>query len=267
MTADPAHGETPLAGRGIVVTRPREQAQALASLIETAGGTPFVFPAIEIQDLPESRMVLELIAKLEQFDLAVFISPSAVHKAMNLIHARRGAAPWPPGLRVAAIGRGSRRELERHGISGVIAPAAHADSEALLALPQLSDMVGRRVVVFRGDGGRELLGDALKARGAQVEYAECYRRVRPRADSGPLLAAWARGAVHAVTVSSSEGLANLYDMLGKLGQQWLRTTPVFVPHPRVAEEAARLGVREAPLAGPGDTEMLASLVAYFRRAK
>jgi len=267
VIADTARSEAPLAGRGIVVTRPREQAQALASLIEAAGGTPLVFPAIEIQDLPVSRALLAVIGRLEQFDLAVFISPSAVHKAMNLIRARRGDTPWPPALRIATIGRGSRRELERQGFAGVIAPAAHADSEALLALPELNDVTGRRVVIFRGEGGRELLGDALKARGAQVEYAECYRRVRPRADSAPLLAAWARGAVHAVTVSSAEGLANLHDMLGKLGQQWLRRTPVFVPHRRVAEEAARLGVREAPLAGPGDAEMLESLVAYFRRAK
>lgn len=264
---DPAQSEAPLAGRGIVVTRPREQAQALASLIEAAGGTALVFPAIEIQDLADSRALLEVIERLEQFDLAVFVSPSAVHKAMNLIRSRGGAAAWPPRLRVAAIGRGSRSELERLGFARVIAPAAHADSEALLALPELNDVAGRQVVVFRGKGGRELLGDTLKARGARVEYAECYRRARPRADSAPLLAAWARGAVHAVTVSSAEGLSNLHYMLGKLGQQWLRSTPVFVPHSRVAEEATRLGIREAPLGGPGDPEMLASLVAYFCRAK
>jgi len=264
---DTAQSDLPLAGRGIVVTRPQEQAQTLASLIEAAGGTALIFPAIEIHDLPDSRALLAVIGRLEQFDLAVFISPSAVTKAMNLIRSRGGAAAWPPRLRLAAIGRGSRRELERQGFAGVIAPAAHADTEALLALPELNDVAGRNVIIFRGNGGRELLGDTLTARGAQVEYAECYRRARPRADSAPLLAAWARGAVQAVTVSSAEGLSNLYDMVGKLGQQWLRTTPVFVPHFRVAEEAARLGIRNAPLGGPGDPEMLESLVAYFRRAK
>ncbi len=256
-----------LAGRGILVTRPRGQAQGLAQLIASAGGEPLVFPAIEIEDLADLRPILVFIDRLEAYDLAIFISPNAVHKALNLVRARRGERGWPLRLRVAAVGRGSRRELERQGLQEVLAPAAHADSEALLALPELAQMAGKRVVIFRGEGGRELLGDTLAARGAQVEYAECYRRVRPRADSAPLLAAWARGGVHAVTVSSSEGLANLFEMLGKLGQQWLRTTPLFVPHERVAEGARRLGVRSVIVAGPGDAELLEALVAYFGSPK
>jgi uroporphyrinogen-III synthase len=259
--------DSALAGRGIVVTRPREQAEGLARLIASAGGEGLVFPAIEIEDLADLRPILGVIDRLEEFDLAIFISPNAVHKALNLIFSRRGERGWPPRLRVAAVGRGSRRELERQGLQEVLAPAAHADSEALLALPELAHMAGKRVVIFRGEGGRELLGDTLAARGARVEYAECYRRVRPRADSAPLLAAWARGGVHAVTVSSSEGLANLFEMLGKLGQQWLRTTPLFVPHERVAEAARRLGVRSVIVSGAGDAELLEALVAYFGAPK
>lgn len=257
----------PLEGRGIVVTRPRAQAEALAALLRAAGGEPLMFPAIEVRDLPELGPILALVDRLDEFDLAVFISPNAVNKAMNLVHARRADRGWPAALKVAAVGRGSRRELEQHGFARVIAPAGHADSEALLALPELNAVAGRRVVVFRGEGGRELLGDTLAARGARVEYAECYRRVRPTADSGPLLTAWARGGVDAVTVSSGEGLSNLFEMLGKLGQQWLRATPLFVPHARVAEGAARLGVRQVLTSGPGDAELLASLVAYFAAAK
>ena len=259
--------DSALAGRGIIVTRPREQAEGLARLIASAGGEPLVFPAIEIEDLADLRPILAAIDRLEEFDLAIFISPNAVHKALNLLRSRRGEHGWPPRLRVAAVGRGSRRELERQGLQEVLAPAAHADSEALLALPELAQVAGKRVLIFRGEGGRELLGDMLDARGASVEYAECYRRVRPRADSAPLLAAWARGGVHAVTVSSSEGLANLFEMLGKLGQQWLRTTPLFVPHERVADAARRLGVRSVFVAGPGDAQLLEALVAYFGAAK
>lgn len=262
MTAD----ALPLAGRGIVLTRPRLQAEMLAQRVRVAGGTPLLFPAIEICDLPDLGPLLALVDRLAEFDLAVFISPNAVHKALNLIRARRGTA-WPPGLKVAAVGRGSRRELEHQGLQSVVAPTAHADSEALLALPELKAVAGRRVVIFRGDGGRELLGDTLAARGASVEYAECYRRARPHADSASLLTSWARGAVHAVTVSSNEGLANLYEMLGKLGQHWLRGTPLFVSHPRVAENAARLGVREIVVAGVADADVVARLVAYFSVAK
>jgi uroporphyrinogen-III synthase len=255
---------TPLAGRGIVITRPRAQAEALARMIEAEGGKPIVFPTLEIEDLADLRPFLGLIDRLDEFDLAIFISPNAVHKALNLIRARRGERPWPARLRVAAVGRGSRRELERAGFDAVIAPEAHADSEALLARPELADVQGLRVVIFRGEGGRELLGETLVARGARLEYAECYRRARPSADNASLLAAWARGEVHAVAVSSAEGLANFHEMLGKLGQQWLRGAPLFAPHARIAEEARRLGVREAIVAGPGDAELVQGLVAYFR---
>lgn len=257
----------PLAGRRIVVTRPRAQAATLAARIREAGGEALVFPALEIRDLEDLKPFLALADRLEEFDLAIFISPNAVHKAMDLLRARRGARPWPARLRVAAIGRRSRRELEQEGFSAVLAPLLRADSEALLALPELADVSGRRVVIFRGAGGRELLGEALAARGAGVEYADCYRRARPDADAEPLLAAWARGAVDAVAVSSAEGLANLSEMLGKPGREWLKKTPLLVPHARVAQAAARLGAREVIVAGPGDAEVVAGLVAYFGRAR
>jgi uroporphyrinogen-III synthase len=122
-------------------------------------------------------------------------------------------------------------------------------------------VAGQRVAIFRGEGGREVLGDGLRARGATVEYVECYRRVRPRSDPAPLVAAWKAGGVHAVTVSSAQGLGHLFEMLdGGL----LRGLPLFVPHARVAGEARRLGAGEALVSGPGDDEMFASLVAYFK---
>jgi len=249
------------------VTRPREQAGGLAALIERAGGIAHLLPAIEIEDVPDLEPILALIDGLERFDLAIFVSPSAVAKAMNLIRHRRGDRAWPSGLRIAAIGRGSRRALEQHGFDAIIAPADHADSEALLGLPALSSVAGRQIVIFRGEGGRELLGDALRERGAEVVYAECYRRTRPHIDCAPLLAAWAGGTVHAVTVSSGDGLANLYDMLGTRGQQWLRGTPLFVPHARHLDAAEQLGIREVVVAGAADEDVTAALVAYFAAAK
>ena len=257
----------PLAGRGIVVTRPTAQAGGLAARVEGAGGIVHLLPAVEIADVQDLAPILALIDRLDQFELAIFISPSAVAKAMDLIRHRRGDRAWPHGLRVAAIGRGSRRALEQQGFDAIIAPSAHADSEALLALPEMTSVAGWRIVIFRGDGGRELLGDSLGTRGAEVAYAECYRRTRPRIDCGPLLAAWARGGVHAVTVSSGEGLANLYDMLGRPGQELLRRTPLFVPHPRLVGAAEQLGIQEVLVAGAADEDVTAALVAYFSAAK
>lgn len=243
-----------LAGRGVLVTRPRELAAALAALIERAGGRAIVFPAIEIEALPQP----EPIRRLRDFDLAVFVSPIAVKQAFRCIE---GA--WPAGLVPFGIGAGTQAELGKHGVPGATVSASGADSEALLALPELDRVHGKRVLIVRGKGGRALLGDTLAARGARVEYAECYRRRRPQADPRPLLAAWARGELHAVTVNSGETLDNLIAMLGAAGMPVLQETPLFVPHARIAARGARAGVREVLVAGASDGEMLERLVAYF----
>ena len=251
-----------LAGRRVVVTRPAGQTAHIAALIRAAGGEPVLFPALEILDAEDLQPLAALVARLDAFDLAIFVSANAVDKALALVQSRRG---WPAGLRVATLGRGSARALQRHGFATVIAPGERFDSEALLDLPELKAVAGKRVVIFRGDGGRELLGDTLAARGATVEYAECYRRGRPKADAAPLLALWERHELDALTVTSSEGLANLHDMLGEAGRQWLQQTPLFAPHERIAAAARVLGVQTVVLTGPGDEGLIAGLAAFFAK--
>ena len=235
-----------------MVTRPAGQADGLVGLIEAQGGRALRFPAIEIQDVPGWRL-----PPLEGVALAVFASPTAVHKVFGKLEG------WPQGLRAAAVGRGTRRALERHGVADVLAPEIGADSEALLALAPMHEVAGKHVVIFRGEGGRELLGDTLAARGASVDYVECYRRALPQADSGPLLDAWARNEVQAVSLSSAEGLDNLLELLGETGRTRLAQTPVFATHERIAQHARDMGMREVLVGGPGDRELVERLVAYF----
>ncbi|MEK6662732.1 MAG: uroporphyrinogen-III synthase [Pseudomonadota bacterium] len=251
--------EAPLAGLGILVTRPAHQSEHLANLIRQAGGNPILFPALEIVDIPDLQPLNALIDRLDQFDLAIFISPNAVNKAMNLIRARR---KLPASLQIAAIGKGSAKVLAQFGVKNVITPQQRFDSEALLELPELQAVTDKRIVIFRGDGGRELLGDGLTRRGAQLEYAECYRRQKPQVDNGKLLYLWARNELHAITVTSSEVLHNLFDLVGKLGQQWLKKTPVFVPHERIAEAAREMGLEKVFVTEAGDEAMVAGLVAW-----
>lgn len=256
---------TPLAGKRVVITRPSGQAEGLARQIRDAGGEPVCIPAIEILDLADLAPFHAVADRLASFDLAIFVSRNAVRKALELLRSRRGNQSWPARLQVATIGQGSREELQAQGFSGVIAPPAQFDSEALLALPELAAVQGRRVVIFRGDGGRALLGETLAARGASVEYAPCYRRVRPE-EGERMRGEWAEG-VDAVTVSSTEGLANFLGMLEEGAARKMAGVPLFVPHARVAEEALRRGLGRAIVAGPRDAEMVAALVAYFDGAR
>jgi uroporphyrinogen-III synthase len=250
--------KSPLKGKGIVVTRPARQAGPLARSIEEAGGRAVLFPAIEIRDLENLAPFFEVVDELETFDLAVFISPNAAEFAIGMILGRRAL---PPGLRLAAIGGGGVRALAAQGVTDVIAPEGRYDSEALLELPEVA--AARRVAIFRGAGGREHLGEALRARGAAVTYAECYRRACPDLDPRPLIEAWARGAIDGVTVTSSEGLRNFSGMITDAGRASLQRTALFVPHPRIAQAAHELDVRTVIVTGPGDQGLLEGMAAYF----
>ena len=242
-----------LAGRRVLVTRPRELAQGLAALIAQAGGEAVLYPAIEIGDPDDPAAARAALGRLQEFDLAVFVSPSAVRKGLELL-----ARPWPPGPRIAALGAGTRRELESRGLRDIIAPRDGADSEALLALPQLRHVEGWRVLILRGAGGRELLGETLAARGASVSSVECYRRARPAPGAEPA------GTLDAACANSGETLENLVALLGPAR---LRDTPLFVPHERVARLARGMGFAAVEVAGPGDEQVLARLLAYFGGAK
>ncbi len=256
---------TPLAGRGIVITRPDRQAAGLAALIDAAGGHALRYPTIEIEPLRTARLDA-LLGRLADYDVLVFISRNAVEQGLARIRESAVAlSPVPGRPVVAAIGAGTRRALETEGFATVIAPEGPADSEALLAEPALANVSGKRIAVFRGEGGRETLAAGLRARGATVDYAECYRRRAPALDPQPLIAQWLRGEVHAVTVSSGEGLANLAARLGEAARTLLVALPVFVPHPRVAEQARALGVADVVVSGAADEDVMAALVAYFRR--
>jgi uroporphyrinogen-III synthase len=220
------------------------------------------FPVLAIFDAADPGPLRNVSARLDEFDVAVFVSPNAVEKALGAITARR---PWPGRVKAAAMGETSARTIARFGVTEIVTPAGRFDSDALLDLPdfQAERISGRKVVIFRGDTGREALADGLRARGAQVEYVACYRRGRPEADPAPLAALLARGELDAITVTSSEGLRNLVEMMGGPVAAQLKATPLFVAHRRIADEALRMGFSKVEITGAGDEGLLAGLIAYF----
>ncbi len=249
-----------LAGRAILITRPAAQAEGLAAKIRLEAGEPIVFPSIEIAPPADEISLSAVLGRLHEFELSVFISPTAVACGSKRVAAIGG---WPSAMRFAAVGAGSAKALAAVGISGVIAPAGRGDSEALAALPEMAQVRGRSILIFRGEGGREDLKRTLESRGAKVEYAEVYRRVRPDADPAPLLERWARSSLHAVSVTSAEGLENLFAMLGEQGAAYLRATPMFVPHPRIEQAARRHGIATTVLVEPGDDAFIEALASFF----
>ena len=257
-----------LGGVGVLVTRPDHQAAGLAARIRELGGEAVLSPALLIEPLADRLRELTP-ARLSTFDLAIFVSPNAARIALAHI---RQAGGWPPALKLAAIGPATAAEIVDarpgdDGANGIIVSSQGFDSEALLETAPLQQVGGRRIAIIRGEGGRELLGRTLEARGARVEYFECYRRLRPAGTLDALLPRWRRGGIGASIATSAEIVENLYAMSGDAGSPWLRGTPMFVPHPRVATAAHRLGTRQVMVAGAGDEALASALETWFSRLR
>ena len=251
-----------LHGLGVLVTRPAHQAEALCRLIEQAGGRAIRFPVLAIAPPHDMTGSLATVARLAHYDLAIFVSPNAVEYGLDLIEAQGGL---PAGLRLAVVGEGSARTLRaRLGRGPELQPTERYDSEGLLALPELQQVTGWRVVIFRGDGGRELLGQALRERGATVDYTEVYRRERPAVDVAALAAQLDASAVDIVTVTSSEGLRNLLQLAGAANAARLQQLPLVVVSERTAALARELGfVQPALIAALASDAGLVEAVARW----
>jgi len=228
----------------VLVTRPAGQAERLCSLIEAAGGEAVRLPALEIHPLEDTSQLESLVAALDNFQLAVFVSVNAVQMGLPFILDRR---PWPAGVKLAAVGPTSTRAIEHYGLSVDYVPEHEFSSEGLLAVDALQDMHGKRVVIFRGKGGRSKLYDSLTARGAEVEYAEVYQRTCPVVDYQTMLELLQQDNLDVISVSSNESLQNLFHMAGPRGQPLLREKLLLVPGQRQLVLAEQLGFTKTPI--------------------
>jgi uroporphyrinogen-III synthase len=245
-----------LGGRGVLVTRPAAQAEGLCRLIEAAGGRAIPFPTIAIVPVADPEPAHARLA--EDWDLLIFVSRNAVEQALPLCPNGR----LPALGRLAAVGAATARALSEAGRAPDLVPAGRYDSESLLAQPALADVAGWRVLIVRGEGGRTLLADTLSARGAEVAYAEVYRRALPEADAAALVASWSQ-AVQLVIATSGEVLDNLLALVGEAGRPALVATPLVVVSERTAAAAREQGFRRVELAERADDE---AVVAALCRA-
>lgn len=261
----PPHGvRDALHGIGVVITRPRDSAARLLQEIERQGGTAWPFAALEIDGIELDATLQFALAHAPGFDFWIFISQSAVEHGVRLL---RQAAVKLDSVPAIAIGPSTQRALLDAGFGNVLVSENGFDSDALLALPALqrgaAAGVPRKVLIFRGRGGRERLREGLQARGFAVAYLECYQRRAPQSNPEALLEAWRSGKVHAISVMSVQTLQNFIAVIGAAGRALASSTPVFVPHERIAAAAHAEGMREVIVTGIGDEALLASFSAYF----
>ncbi len=249
-----------LAGLRVLVTRPRHQSAGLVTLIEQHGGTAIRFPVIEILPARDPRTARAVLDSLDDFALVIFVSPNAVEHGLAVLDAAR--VPESRAL-FAAVGESTAAALAQAGAAAVLWPTEGSSSEALLALPELGEtaVVGSRILIVRGEGGRRLLGDTLSKRGARVTYAEVYRRAAPEVDGGGLGSRGRNGGVDTIVITSVAGIENLFAMLGEGAAGWLKEAGYVVVSERLAAHARALGIKEKPViaAGADDGALLEAL--------
>lgn len=244
-----------LSGAGIVVTRPAGRGEALCERIRALGGDALHLPAIDIAPLPAPALPAATP------DHVIFASVPAVEHGLALVRPRVAAT-----TRVAAIGAATAGALRGAGVTVHDLPERE-ESEGLLELPAFHAVDGKTVWLVRGLGGRELLPDALRARGANLAVLEVYERRVPGAGADALLQRWRAGRVQAIVVTSRAGLENLCTMLDAQGRAHLKETQLVVPTERMLKLALEFDIRPAPIvaAGASDDALLEALVSWWQK--
>ncbi|MDF2866770.1 MAG: Uroporphyrinogen synthase [Gammaproteobacteria bacterium] len=248
----------------VLVTRPEPQAKDLARHIQALGGIPVLLPCIIITPAHDLQSLIQAAETLNSFDIAIFISPNAVDKVVPVL--KKYWPVLPKHLKIACVGEGTARTLANYQITVDFYPKAHFNSEELLTLPELQNIAGKHIVLFKGEGGKPLLADTLQQRGANIHKAIAYRRSCPEIDIEPLLTRWQNAEIEIIVSTSQEALDNFIRLIGKRGEMLLQHTALLVISPAMEQAAKQLGLNKIILAeNATDQAIIAALIQYRKQ--
>jgi uroporphyrinogen III methyltransferase / synthase len=249
----------PLHGRRVVVTRARAQASALAATLRDLGAEVVELPAIRIEPRLSGTEVRDAVAGIGDYSLVCLTSPNGVRLLFEALAEVGRDARALAGAAVAAIGPGTARALAEHGIAADVVPERFV-AEALVEALAGIEVEGRRVLVARAAEARDVLPDALRERGAEVDVVALYETVREEPDPDAVEAA--RGADY-VSFTSSSTVANLTEALGDRFPAGARVVSIG---PVTSEAARAAGLRVDVEAERHDVDgLIAALLADAKR--
>ncbi|MFA5977066.1 MULTISPECIES: uroporphyrinogen-III synthase [Pseudomonas] len=223
----------------VLLTRPAEESALLAASLSDVGIFSSSLPLLEIEALPVTPEQQAVWADLGRYCAVIVVSKPAARLGVQRLERHWPRLPW------FSVGAATAQVLADHGLD-VHYPPSGDDSEALLALPALREAIARtdaRVLILRGEGGRELLAERLREQGASVDYLELYRRFLPAYDPGVLMQRIQLERLNGLVVSSGQGFLHLQALAGSDWPQVARL-PLFVPSPRVYEMARAAGAEK-----------------------
>ncbi len=204
--------QKPLLGKGVVITRSREQASDLVRLLSDMGACCHEFPTIDVKPLADTAPVRAAIGRLDGFDWLVFTSVNGVKYFWNELTAIGRDARALSGLMVAAIGPATAQALADKGIKADFVPQkyiAEAVVDGLLAL----QIGGKKVLIPRAAQAREILPEELCKAGAEVEVLPVYQTVLSAQDPQDILDAISENEIHYLTFTSSSTVDNFFQMI------------------------------------------------------
>lgn len=239
----------------ILVTRPSPAGEQLVSRLRTLGQVAWSFPLIEFSPGRELPTLFDHLNALQEGDLVFALSQHAVEFAHA--HLQQHAHTWPIAPRYFAIGRTTALAL--HTVSGIDVryPLDREISEVLLQLPELQTIAGKRALILRGNGGRELLGETLTARGADVTFCECYQRCAKYYDGAQEAMRWKARGVNTLVITSGEMLHQLWSLVPEwYRDNWLLRCRLLVVSERLANLARELGWQDILIAENADNDAL-----------
>ncbi len=239
----------------ILVTRPSPAGDQLVSRLRTLGQVAWSFPLIEFSPGRELPLLTSHLAALQAGDMLFALSQHAVEFA----HARlqQEGQRWPDAPGYFAIGRTTALALHTESGKDIRYPLDREISEVLLQLPELQNVVGKRALILRGNGGRELLGDTLRERGAEVTFCECYQRCNKHYDGAEEAMRWQYRGVTTLVVTSGEMLQHLWSLIPQwYRENWLLRCRLLVVSERLANHARELGWQDIRIAENADNDAL-----------
>ncbi len=253
-----------LQNKTILVTRPGGLSNYMRDGICEAGGRALHLPSMNISPLVDSLVVEQILKSMEAFDVLIFVSRNAVKYASQHVSDIARQLTKKP---VIALGAGTCEELSRIGLDDVIYTDGNTGSDAVLDMDvlQADNVAGKRVLIIRGIGGRELLGQRLGERGAEIQYAELYRRTKPEVAAETIKNMWQIEKPDVVLVTSAEGLQNLLELTEEKERPLFLKTRLVVISPRVRALAISLGfTAEIKITkGYSDDDFLLALIELF----
>ena len=241
----------------VLVTRPEEQAGHFVEMIDSNNGKAINIPTIEIAASPLDDNAKSILRNLSDINIAIFVSVNAVNFGLKALKSLK--LKFPENLIVAAVGPSTAKALADNDIQIDIVPDDNFSSEGLLSTPELDEIAGEKILIFKGQSGRELLEAQLIKRYADVTTIDCYQRVIPKVDTKPIIKDLKAGLIDAVTVTSATGVVNLFDMFGK-DNQLLTQVPFVAASWRIAEVCENQEIQRVTVAdNAGDKAMLEAL--------